>query len=349
MKKKDKWRPGIFRNTRRDLRREKESQQRLENMYQTIVRTLIRTIDAKDKYTNGHSQRVAKYSLELARRMGKDKAEQSDIYYAALLHDVGKIRIPDTIINKTSRLTEEEYSYIKLHSIAGYHILKDMKDNPLIPIAAKEHHERYDGKGYPNGLQGEGISEVARIIAVADAYDAMTSNRSYRKTMEQSRVRQEIEKGKGAQFDPAIADIMLDMIDEDTEYEMCQKAELNSNILVVDDEPLQHRLIEHTIKDEPGYVLYKAMSGPEALDMMKEQEFDIVLLDIQMPDMDGFAVYEEIRKISDASVVFLTGDSDREKVTRATEMGALDYLVKPFMPQALLEVLHSLLREKEVE
>ena len=187
------------------------------------LETLANTIDAKDKYTNGHSNRVAKYSKEIARRMFKDEDEMTSIYFMGLLHDIGKIGIRDDIINKTNRLTDEEFAVIKNHSSIGYDILKNMTEIPNIEYAARWHHERYDGKGYPDGLKGEEIPEYARIICVADAYDAMTSKRSYRSAMSQEKVRSEIENGKGKQFDPCIAQIMLDMIDEDTDYEMIEK------------------------------------------------------------------------------------------------------------------------------
>lgn len=185
-----------------------------------VVQTLAEAIDAKDTYTNGHSGRVAEYSREIAKRAGYSDSEQRDIYMMGLLHDVGKIGIPDQVINKPGRLDDSEYETIKTHPAKGAKILDTVKDMPQLVTGARWHHERYDGKGYPDGLQGTDIPEEARIIAVADAYDAMTSNRSYRSGMEQSRVREQIEGGKGTQFDPRFADIMLEMIDEDTEYLM---------------------------------------------------------------------------------------------------------------------------------
>lgn len=185
-----------------------------------LVQTLAEAIDAKDTYTNGHSGRVASYSREIAKRLGYDEAGQDEIYMMALLHDVGKIGVPDWIINKTERLTDEEFAEIKKHPVVGDRILQKMKELPKLAFGARWHHERIDGRGYPDGLTGTKIPEEARIIAVADAYDAMTSNRSYRRIMPQSEVRAEIEKGKGAQFDESIADIMIAMIDEDKEYAM---------------------------------------------------------------------------------------------------------------------------------
>ena len=137
-----------------------------------------------------------------------------------LLHDIGKIGVRDEIINKTEKLTDEEFLVIKNHPIIGYNILKNMTEIPFIENAARWHHERYDGSGYPDGLKGEEIPEYARVICIADAYDAMTSTRSYRAVMPQKKVREEIVKGMGKQFDPNIAQIMLEMIDEDIDYSM---------------------------------------------------------------------------------------------------------------------------------
>lgn len=193
---------------------------KIQRLSEQIILALSAAIDAKDAYTNGHSDRVAEYSREIAKRMGKNDTEVNDIYYAAMLHDVGKIGIPGEIINKPGRLTDEEFDIIKSHTVKGAKILESISEMPGLSVGARWHHERYDGKGYPNGLKGEDIPETARIICVADCYDAMSSNRSYRKALPQEIVRAEIEKGRGTQFDPAIADIMLKMIDEDTDYKM---------------------------------------------------------------------------------------------------------------------------------
>lgn len=338
-----------FRKIGIHMRNAEESRKNVQKLNDTLLRTIARTIDAKDRYTNGHSQRVAKYVAAIAERMGKSSEEQQQFYDAALLHDVGKIHIPDAIINKPTRLTEEEFEYIKLHPVAGYCILRDIRQNALIASAEKWHHERYDGKGYPNGLSGKNIPEVARIVGVADAYDAMTSNRSYRQIMPQDQVRSEIENGRGRQFDPEIADIMLEMIDEDKEYKLRQKTGFVTNILVVDDDLQNLDQIEQLLKDEMGHVIHKADSGAAALKLIQEIPMDIVLMDIQMPDMDGFEVYAKIREMAEIPVVFLTADKSVEVINKINALCIEDYLVKPFMPQALLEILHSILQEKEGE
>ena len=197
-----------------------ESRRKHEVLSLQVVKTLASAIDAKDRYTNGHSSRVAKYSKEIALRTGKPVEFQEEIYFVALLHDIGKIGVPDNILNKNSELTDSEYETIKQHPSIGVEILKNITEMPNIEIGAHYHHERYDGKGYPEGISGDDIPEIARIIAVADAYDAMTSRRSYRTALSQSAVREELVKERGRQFDPLFADVMLKMIDEDVHYEM---------------------------------------------------------------------------------------------------------------------------------
>ncbi len=191
-----------------------------EELFLQVVQSLAGAVDAKDTYTNGHSQRVAEYAREIASRYGYSEKKQNDIYMMGLLHDVGKIGVPDWVINKPSKLSEEEFAMIKKHPGKGAAILDNIRNMPMLAQAANWHHERFSGGGYPDGLVGDEIPEEARIIAVADAYDAMTSRRSYRDVMLQEQVRSEIEKGRGSQFDPVFADIMLAMIDEDDGYEM---------------------------------------------------------------------------------------------------------------------------------
>ena len=192
----------------------------VEGLSLHVVETLADAIDAKDAYTKGHSGRVAEYSRKIAQRAGYTVERQEEIYMMGLLHDVGKIGVPDAVINKPGRLTDEEFEKIKAHPGRGAKILQNIEEMPQLAIGARWHHERFDGRGYPDGLSGEDIPEEARIIAVADAYDAMTSNRSYRDIIPQEVVKGELEKGSGTQFDPQFAAIMLEIIKEDVEYKL---------------------------------------------------------------------------------------------------------------------------------
>ena len=198
----------------------KEQHDKLRAMTYQITEALAGAIDAKDTYTSGHSFRVATYSKEIAMRYHYSAEDQQSVFITGMLHDVGKIGIPNAIINKPGKLSDEEYEIIKTHPAIGAEILEKITTIPFIATGAHWHHERYDGKGYPDGLKGEEIPEIARIIGVADAYDAMTSKRSYREPLPQEVVRSEIEKGIGTQFDPQFARIMLDMIDGDKDYDM---------------------------------------------------------------------------------------------------------------------------------
>lgn len=324
-------------------RMEIENRERLDRMNTNILRALVHTIDAKDRYTSGHSQRVADYAVAIAKRMGKSEEEQKIIYYAGLLHDVGKIRIPEEVINKPGKPTEEEYGQIKVHPISGYHILKGIHDDERIAYAAKYHHERYDGKGYPNGLEGENIPEIARIIGVADAYDAMASNRSYRSALPQDVIRSEIEKGKGHQFDEKIADIMLQIIDEDKDYSLRQSEHSLKNILVVDDERMYIRMVEYILEDEPDLSVIAAKTKDEAFCALEEQEIHLILLDLRMPDVNGFELYKMIREKYSIPVVLVTSDKCIETIHKISELGIDDYLTKPLDAFSLKETVHGII------
>lgn len=194
-------------------------------LFEQTATALVKAVDAKDTYSHGHSIRVAEYSEMIANCLSMDDVQCQRIYYAGLLHDIGKIGVPVAIINKKGKLTNEEFEVIKQHPVMGNEILSSITEYPYLSIGAHYHHERYDGKGYPDKLKGEDIPEIARIIAVADAYDAMSSNRSYRSAMPQQLIREEIVKGTGTQFDPRMAKAMLHLIDLDVDYQMREQAE----------------------------------------------------------------------------------------------------------------------------
>ena len=213
------------RTRKKEIEFYKQEQEKERTMFEQTAQALVAAIDAKDDYTRGHSSRVAAYSLMIAQEAGKSPEECDDIYFAALLHDVGKIGVDNAIINKAGTLTDEEFDQIKRHPVYGYQILSSIRQSTHLKIGAHYHHERYDGKGYPEGLVGKNIPDLARIIAVADAYDAMTSRRSYRDPMSQQRVREEMVKGAGSQFDPLYAAIMVNLIDRDLDYAMRESVE----------------------------------------------------------------------------------------------------------------------------
>ncbi len=184
-----------------------------------VVESLAAAIDTKDIYTRGHSGRVAEYARRIAKHAGYSEFRQEEVYMMGLLHDVGKIGVPNSIINKPASLTDEEFAVIKKHPGMGAQILENIKEDPELTIAAKFHHERFDGKGYPDGLSGFDIPEVARIIAVADAFDAMSSDRSYRGKLSEEKIIEQLTGGRGTQFDPKFADIMISIMKEDKDLQ----------------------------------------------------------------------------------------------------------------------------------
>lgn len=190
----------------------KDTYDKLERAYMESIQTVRYTVEAKDAYTRGHSDRVSEYSVLIGKYMGLPEEDLRTLRIGGLFHDVGKIGVPDSILLKTEKLTDDEYSEIKNHPTIGAHILSTATifEN-LIPIV-KHHHEKYDGTGYPSKLKGEDIPFFARIAAVADTFDAMTSKRTYRDALPVDTVKAEIERCKGSQFDPKIADVFLDIL-----------------------------------------------------------------------------------------------------------------------------------------
>ncbi len=209
------------------------AEKQLQMGNQTIL-AIARAVDAKDENTSQHSKRVSEYSVMIAKRMGLPDEECANLKKSALLHDIGKIGIPDSILNKPGRLTDEEYEVMKSHTVRGANILKEFTLIDHIVEGAQFHHEKYDGTGYPEGLKGKDIPLYGRIIGVADAFDAMTANRVYRKKLDFDYVINELKRCRGTQFDPEILDVFLELIDDGT----------------VDVEELYHRSISGDINVE---------------------------------------------------------------------------------------------------
>lgn len=191
-----------------------DKQKQLERVTLQTISTIANIIDAKDEYTKGHSYRVAEYSSLLAKELGYDDEKVANVKYIGLLHDIGKIGIPDSILNKPGKLNDSEYAIMRKHAEIGGNILSGNNMINGMDEGAKYHHERYDGRGYPQGLKGEDIPEMARIIGIADAYDAMTSNRVYRKSLSNETVISELKRCSGTQFDPKFAGIFVKMVEE---------------------------------------------------------------------------------------------------------------------------------------
>ena len=296
----------------------REATEREHLLFEQTAEALASAIDTKDKYTHGHSARVAMYSRQIAREAGKTEEECDRVYFAALLHDVGKIGVPDEIIRKNGKLTDEEYEEIKMHPVYGNQILSTIQESPYLSIGANYHHERYDGKGYPSGLVGEDIPEIARIIAVADAYDAMTSVRSYRDIIPQHTVREELVKGSGTQFDPKFAKIMLHMLDHDINYSMHEESVENesgvktrikcdrlfhdcSTGMLITNRPTRVSLFckaDEGVPENaamPYLVLFDALDG--RIHEFADDQKDLLYLEYALLRFDGQVVRNAVRKI----------------------------------------------------
>ena len=212
----------------------KERAEKIEQMSFQTIQTLAYAIDAKDPYTKAHSTRVSAYSVKIAEALGWDEERVSNLRYAALLHDIGKIGVPDSILNNPKRLPEVEYEIIKSHTTMGEEILKGRSSIPVAADVALSHHERYDGTGYPNGIKGKEISEEARIVAIADAFDAMNSDRIYRKAYEKTFIGQELIREKGHQFDPHFVDVFIRLWDSGQLNDI-----MREDSAEIDDEPAE--------------------------------------------------------------------------------------------------------------
>ena len=234
----------------------------METMSLQMMQTLSKTIEAKDEYTRGHSHRVAEYAALIAEELGWDKKEIKNLKNAAHLHDIGKICIPDNILNKPTRLTEEEFQVIKEHTVIGAEILKNITLISHVKEVARSHHERYDGMGYPDGLKGEEIPLYARVITVADSYDAMKSRRIYRNPLDDQIIYNEIARNCGSQFDPQIAGVFLKMLNENRVVirEECALVDKEDNLSKMEIE------IEKFISDV--MITMKAQEDSEGLDFL---------------------------------------------------------------------------------
>lgn len=236
-----------------------EKTRQIEQISFETIATIASMIEAKDSYTKGHSVRVSEYSARLAKELGWSEDKIGNLRYVALLHDIGKVGIPDSVLNKPGKLNEIEFSVIKSHTSIGGDILNDIKTIAGVSLGAKYHHERYDGKGYPTGVAGEDIPEIARIICIADAYDAMNSKRIYRDNLSKDEIYSQLENGKGTQFDPKFTDLFLKLLDEDK--------------LVIEDEGELEKA-ELTLTEESSILLNQIVNNIE--ENQKSDIYDIL-------------------------------------------------------------------------
>jgi len=268
-----------------------------------MLETLAGTIDAKDKYTNGHSMRVAEYSTMIAKALNWNDEDIKQIRYEALLHDIGKIGVPDAILNKPSKLSDVEFGLIKSHTLVGSDILKNMVTVPGASPVARCHHERYDGKGYPNGLVGEEIPINARIVCIADSFDAMNSDRIYRKALSHDVIRKELVNGRGTQFDPDLLDVFLKLFDDNklTISEGLILEQKNSSEQQYLMEDIEQMIWKLTAREEPQNALYefdKFYKYMRNIGLRYNRSIEIISIDIKKLGEESSA--GTIEEISDA-------------------------------------------------
>ena len=220
----------------------------LDRMTLSTIITIANTVDAKDTYTGGHSLRVAVCARDIAKNLGWSDEDVQNVYNVALLHDIGKIAVPDSVLNKPGRLTDEEFEIIKQHPVKGNEILQDITILEHVQDGAHYHHERWDGRGYPSGLKGEEIPVYARIIALADTYDAMRSDRVYRKHLSTDKIISEFERCRGTQFDPDIDDVFIFMLKGgyDLDPDLVRKKDVNTDSDMTANEEYKHEKVKMT-------------------------------------------------------------------------------------------------------
>lgn len=197
---------------REELERKVHRQtRRIRHTFLSTIDTLVRTLEQRDSYTNGHSRRVRDYTLQLAKALGLDRKQRQQLSLAAKLHDIGKFCIPEAILNKADRLTAAEYQLVREHPVIGEHILAPIIRNRAVLAAIRGHHERLDGGGYPDGLHGDQVPLLARIISVADCFDALTKSRAYRAAWRPAEALDVLRQGAGTQFDPTLVEVFLSL------------------------------------------------------------------------------------------------------------------------------------------
>lgn len=319
-----------------EIRRQKDV---IDSLFLDTVAALAVALETKDRYTEGHSRRVTDYGLMLAKQMNLPLEFHMELERGGLLHDIGKIGTPDAILTKEGKLTPEEYQEIKRHPENGWTIVKRIRNmGDIVGECVRSHHERWDGNGYPDGLKEMAIPLPGRILALADAFDAMTSTRSYRGALSVAEALEQIRGFRGKQFDPELSDMFLDLMDQ-------QKGS-GGNILVIDDDRAITDLFLASLSPQ-GHRVIIANSGFQATRRATEEPFDIIYLDLNMPGIDGVQTLHALRGIRpDLFVVIITGMPDDPRIEKMIAEGAVTCLPKPFGVRDIIDITSQFLRER---
>lgn len=307
-----------------------------ERMLEALV-ILSFAHEAKDRYIAGHSRRVADIAMAIGKRLSLNQEELTDLRWGSLLHDIGKIAADELTINKPGRLTGEEYEHVMTHPTVGANVVRLVVRNKNITEIIEHHHSHYDGSGFKQKLQGENIPLLARIVALADAYDAMTSARPYRDALSREQALSEIRRDIGRQFDPAVADAFLGMSAADI-------TPTRKKVLITDDESSIRLLTKIVLGND--YVIIEAANGQEAVEVAQGQQPDLIFMDIHMPKNDGFQACYEIKAnlaTKEIPVVMLTATDLEINKRLAADLGPDGYITKPFTPEELSDTVSRFL------
>ena len=327
-----------LRDYQRHLEQKVEEQAKeIREIFLGAMAALSFALEAKDSYTAGHSRRVTDIAMAIAKKLTLSDDELEDLRWGSLLHDIGKIAVDQLIVNKSGKLTAEEYEHVMTHSIVGASIVGPVVRNKRITEVIEHHHAHYNGRGLNQKLKKKDIPLLARIVAVADAYDAMTSTRPYRAALSREEALAEIRWEISRQFDPLVASAFLEMSATDIMLE-------KKTILIADDEESIRLLVRSALSND--YTVIEAADGEEAVEAAQNRGPALILMDILMPKKDGLQACNEIKTnlaTEAIPVVMLTAINQELDRKLSADLGADEYITKPFSPQALLEMVNHFL------
>jgi len=328
------------RDYRQHLEQKVEEQAKeIRSTFLAAMQSLSFALEAKDSYTAGHSRRVTEIAMAIGKKLGLSDDDLEDLRWGSLLHDIGKIAVDQLVVNKPGELTTDEYEHIMRHSMVGANIVEPIVKNKRITGIIEHHHAHYDGSGLNQKVSGKNIPLLARIVAVADAYDAMTSTRPYRPALEKEEALAEIRWAIGKQFDPLVTNTFLKISATDITPE-------KKKILIADDEEIIRLLVRSTLSN--NYTVIEAVNGQEAVEIVQKQKPALILLDMLMPEKDGLqACYEIKANLATKTIPVIMVTAINQELDRklSADFGANHYISKPFNPQELLKVVNDLLSD----
>jgi len=319
-----------------EIERNRQLYVQLQQSNIETVMALAEAIELKDTYTKGHCTRVRDFAIELARSVGVPNELLLHLIYGALLHDCGKIGIDETILGKPGKLTTKQIEVMKHHTVLGYELTNSVKHLKTASIFIRQHHERWDGKGYPDGIGQNQIHICSRIITIADTFDAMTSDRPYRDGLEISKAREILIQNKGSQFDPMLVDKFVYLLDKRginglLNRNIGQRNQNKHTLMFVDDDKRILKSLTRLFQSD-GYNILTASSADQALKMLKYEHADVVVSDQNMPGMKGVEFLKIVKTKCPATArIILSGYADLDKAMAAiNDAGIYKFIMKPW-------------------